>query len=127
MFSFTSQYLVSKNFHFKSNNTLFRRAGVKRFHFKISREKRYRDRGQGDRKILPAPGTNQIAGFSGYRPLTIKEINKNKYYYYYYYGPKPYFYGPLHVQCGCIGQPSEKTALWMSIKREIITASQMNT
>ena len=30
----------------------------------------------GDRKILPAPGTNQIAGFSGYRPLTIKEINK---------------------------------------------------
>ena len=29
-----------------------------------------------DRKILPAPGTNQIAGFSGYRPLTIKEINK---------------------------------------------------
>ena len=40
-------------------------------------------------------------------------------------GPKPYFYGPL--QCGCIGQPSEKTALWMSIKREIVTASQMNT
>jgi len=27
-------------------------------------------------KKLPAPGTNQIAGFSGYRPLTIKEINK---------------------------------------------------
>ena len=27
-------------------------------------------------KILPAPGTNQIAGFSGYHPLTIKEINK---------------------------------------------------
>ena len=26
--------------------------------------------------MLPAPGTNQIAGFSGHRPLTIKEINK---------------------------------------------------
>ena len=33
-------------------------------------------RTSGDRKILLAPGTNQIAGFSGYRPLTIKEINK---------------------------------------------------
>ena len=27
---------------------------------------------------LCAPGTNQMAGFSGYRPLTIKEINKLK-------------------------------------------------
>ena len=33
----------------------------------------------GDRKILPTPGTNQIAGFSGYHPLTIKEINKYGY------------------------------------------------
>jgi len=31
-------------------------------------------------KILPDPRTNQIAGFSGYRPLTIKEINKYNYY-----------------------------------------------
>jgi len=30
-----------------------------------------------ERKILPAPGINHITGFSGYRPLTIKEINKN--------------------------------------------------
>ena len=29
--------------------------------------------------MLPAPGTNQIAGFSGYRPLTIKEINEKSY------------------------------------------------
>ena len=55
MFSFTSQYLVSKNFHFKSKNTHFRRAGVKSFHFKISREKRYRyrDRGQEVGKYCP--------------------------------------------------------------------------
>ena len=33
----------------------------------------------GDRKILPAHGTNQILGSSGYRPLTIKEINKPKF------------------------------------------------
>ena len=32
------------------------------------------------RKIPPAPGTNQTAGFSGYRPLTIKEINKINYF-----------------------------------------------
>ena len=38
--------------------------------------RRNRDRGQEIGKILPAPGTNQIAEFSGYRPLTIKEINK---------------------------------------------------
>ena len=31
----------------------------------------------GDMKILPAPRTNQIAG---YRPLTIKDINKYNYY-----------------------------------------------
>ena len=37
-------------------------------------------RWSGDRKILPAPGTNQIAGFSGYRPLTIKEINNTGYF-----------------------------------------------
>ena len=55
MFSFTSQYLASKNFHFKSKNTLFRRAGVKRFHFNISREKRYRDRGQEIGKYCPLP------------------------------------------------------------------------
>ena len=30
----------------------------------------------GDRKISPAPGANQIAGFSGYRPLTNREKNK---------------------------------------------------
>ena len=36
----------------------------------------YHDRGQEIGKLLPAPGTNQIAGFSGYRTLTIKEINK---------------------------------------------------
>ena len=35
----------------------------------------------GDRQILPAPGTNQIAGFSGYRPLTIKEMNKTCYFH----------------------------------------------
>ena len=38
----------------------------------------FEKRAPGDRKILPAPGTNQIAGFSGYRPLTIKEINMSK-------------------------------------------------
>ena len=27
----------------------------------------------GDKKILPAPGANQIVGFSGYRPLTNRE------------------------------------------------------
>ena len=27
----------------------------------------------GDRKIPPAPGANQIVGFSGYRPLTNRE------------------------------------------------------
>ena len=30
------------------------------------------DRGQ-DRKILPAPGTNQIAAFAGYSALTLRE------------------------------------------------------
>ena len=29
-----------------------------------------------DRKIPPALGTNQIAGFGGFRPLTSLEINK---------------------------------------------------
>ena len=80
MFSFTSRYLVSEHFHFKSKNTLFRRAGVKRFHFKISREKRYHDRGQEIGKYCPLTGTNQIAGFSGYRPLTVKQINKCNYF-----------------------------------------------
>ena len=28
-----------------------------------------------DRKILPAPGTNQIAGFGGFRPLASLEKN----------------------------------------------------
>ena len=31
-----------------------------------------------DRKIPPALGTNQIAGFGGFRPLTSLEKNKNK-------------------------------------------------
>ena len=55
MFSITSQYLVSKNFHFKTKNILCRRTGVKRFHFKISREKRYHDRGQEIGKYCPLP------------------------------------------------------------------------
>ena len=29
-----------------------------------------------DGKILPAPGTNQIAGFVEFRPLTHREKNK---------------------------------------------------
>ena len=33
-----------------------------------------------DRKILPAPGTNQIAGFGGHRPLAHWEKNKNHYF-----------------------------------------------
>ena len=34
------------------------------------------DRGQ-DRKIPPAPGTNQIAAFAGYPPLAVREkINR---------------------------------------------------
>ena len=30
-----------------------------------------------DRKIPPAPGTNQIAGFGGFRPLASLEKKKN--------------------------------------------------
>jgi len=30
-----------------------------------------------DRKFPPAPGTNQIAGFREFRPLTSQEKNKN--------------------------------------------------
>ena len=70
MFSFASQYLVSKNFHFKSKNTIFRQISLQDFPRKALPWP-----WSGDRKILPAPGTNQIAGLSGYRPLTIKEIN----------------------------------------------------
>ena len=55
MSSSTSRYLVSEIFHFKSKNTLFRRAGVKSFHFKISSEKRYRDSGQEIGKYCPLP------------------------------------------------------------------------
>ena len=55
MFSSTSRYLVSENFQFKSKNTLFRRAGVKRFHCKISRENRYHDCGQEIEKYCPLP------------------------------------------------------------------------
>ena len=33
-----------------------------------------------DWKILPAPGTTQIAGFSGYRLLTIKQIDNKAYF-----------------------------------------------
>ena len=32
-----------------------------------------------DRKILPALGTNQIAGFGGFRPLASLEKNKSSY------------------------------------------------
>ena len=34
-----------------------------------------------DRKIPPALGTNQIAGFGGFRPLA--SLEKNKYIYFY--------------------------------------------
>jgi len=32
-----------------------------------------------DRKFPPAPGTNQIAGFREFRPLTSQEKNKTMY------------------------------------------------
>ena len=38
-----------------------------------------------DRTKLPALGTNQIAGFGGFRPLASLEKNKVDYYYYYFY------------------------------------------
>jgi len=36
-----------------------------------------------DRKFLPIPGTNQIAGFREFRPLTSQEKNKEYYVYIY--------------------------------------------
>ena len=37
--------------------------------------------GEQDRKKLPALGTNQIAGFGGFRPLA--SLEKNKYIYFF--------------------------------------------
>ena len=67
---------MSETFHFKRQNSTFRRAGSEYNDF-TSRYLAccYRDREIGN-KNSAAPGLSQIVGFSGYRLLTNKEKNE---------------------------------------------------